>query len=73
MRNKTLLGANLLIAALPTNVFAHTGEHHASWLSNLVHYIISPVHLLMTISAVIVLGLVIHGIRKYAFYKCSDA
>jgi hydrogenase/urease accessory protein HupE len=69
MCNKTLLVANLLIAVFPTNVFAHTGEHHASWLSNLVHYIISPVHLLMTISAGIVLGLVIHGIRKYACVK----
>ena len=73
MRNKTLLVANLLIAALPTHVFAHTGEHHGNWLSNLVHYIISPVHLLMTISAVIVLGLIIQGIRKHAFYKRSDA
>ena len=64
MHNKILLVTSLLIAALPTHVFAHTGEHHGDWLTNLVHFIISPIHLLITISAVIVLGLAIYGIRK---------
>lgn len=73
MHNKILLVASLLIAALPTYVFAHTGEHHGNWLTNLVHYIISPAHLPMIIPAVIVLGLAIHGIRKHALYKRSDA
>ena len=64
MLNKTLLVASLLVAALPTNVFAHTGEHHGNWLTNLVHFIINPTHLPMIIPAVIVLGLAIYGIRK---------
>jgi hypothetical protein len=69
MRNKTLLVASLLVAALPANVFAHTGEHHGNWLTSLVHFITNPTHLPMIIPAVIALGLVIHGIRKHAFHK----
>jgi hypothetical protein len=72
MRNKALLLTNLLIAAIPTNVFAHTGEHHGNWLTNLLHYTISPAHLAMLIPTVIVLGLAIYGISKYAFYKRVD-
>jgi type IV secretory pathway VirB2 component (pilin) len=72
MRNTTLLVTNLLIAAFPTHVFAHTGEHHGNWLSNLVHFITSPVHLPVAIPVVIILGLVIHGIRKRALSKQPD-
>jgi type IV secretory pathway VirB2 component (pilin) len=67
MRNKTLLVASLMVTAHPVNVFAHTGEHHGNWLSNLVHFITNPTHLPMIIPAVIALGLAIHGIRKYVF------
>lgn len=66
MLNKTLPVAGLLVAALPTNVFAHTGEHHGNWLTNLIHFITNPTHLPMIILAVIALGVVIHGIKKHA-------
>jgi hypothetical protein len=59
--------ASLMVTTFPTSVFAHTGEHHGNWLTNLVHFITNPVHLPMIIPAVIALGLVIHGIRKYVF------
>jgi hypothetical protein len=64
MRNKMLLMLTMLPAVLPTAVYAHTGEHHGNFLSTLVHFITSPVHLAISIFSAIVLVVIIRRVMK---------
>ena len=72
MHNKALLLINLLVMALPTTGYAHIGEHHGDGLTVLQHFITSPVHFGLTITAVLLLGVGIYLRRKRAHARRSD-
>lgn len=64
MKMKTLLILGGVMTAISSPASAHTGDHSAPLVANIVHWISSPNHALFSVIGVAVVALVITAARK---------
>ncbi len=64
MKMKTLLILGGTVAAISSPASAHTGDHSAPLLANIIHWLSSPTHALFSVIGVGVITLAFTAMRK---------
>lgn len=55
------------LALIPTTAYAHDGDHSASFIANVLHWLSSPTHSLFAlIGGLIIVGLIVKFAKKRA-------
>lgn len=64
MKMKTLLILGSTLAATSSHASAHTGDHSAPLLANVIHWLSSPTHALFSVIGVGIIALAFTAMRK---------